>query len=81
MASGLCVIASDGGAAPEIVADGVHGLLFATGDVDALAEKIAWVSHHPDVAAEMGGRAPRKTAERFSLYAQGAALERFLPRQ
>lgn len=40
MAVGAPVIAADGGAFPELVDDGVTGLLSATGDADALASSI-----------------------------------------
>jgi glycosyltransferase involved in cell wall biosynthesis len=42
LASGLFVISTPVGAIPELVSDGEQGLLHPPGDVDALAEKMAW---------------------------------------
>lgn len=51
--AGLPVIGSRLGAIAEIVADGKTGLLFAPGDSEALAERIAWAFNHPDRLHEM----------------------------
>jgi glycosyltransferase involved in cell wall biosynthesis len=51
--AGLPVIGSRLGAIAEIVADGKTGLLFAPGDSEALAERIAWAFDHPDRLHEM----------------------------
>lgn len=46
---GVPVIASDLGALPEVVKDGVNGFLVAPGDVDALAGLFARLADHPEV--------------------------------
>lgn len=51
---GLPVIASRLGALPDIVQDGVTGLLFHPGDAADLAEKMAWANAHPERMARMG---------------------------
>lgn len=40
MMAGLCVIASDTGANPELIEDGVSGLLYQYGDISSLADAI-----------------------------------------
>ena len=51
--AGLPVIGSRLGAIAEIVTDGKTGLLFAPGDSEALAARIAWSFDHPDQMREM----------------------------
>lgn len=51
---GLPVIASRLGALPDIVRDGVTGLLFNPGDPVDLASKIAWANAHPEQMRRMG---------------------------
>ena len=73
MAIGLLVIASAISSIPEIVQDGVTGLLVSPGDEAVLAERLRWALEHPGEAREIGGRA-RAFAERcFSTgaYVQG----------
>ena len=61
-ASGLPVIASRLGALPNIVEDGVTGLLFNPGDEVDLAKKIAWADAHGEQMQQMG-RAARAEYE------------------
>jgi glycosyltransferase involved in cell wall biosynthesis len=61
-ASGLPVIASRLGALPDIVQEGVTGLLFNPGDAADLAAKIAWAQSHPQEMKRMG-RAARAEYE------------------
>ncbi|MEI8012328.1 MAG: glycosyltransferase family 4 protein [Candidatus Omnitrophota bacterium] len=53
-ASGRCVIASSAGGIPEMVQDGVNGLLFEAGNADDLAQKIQFIITHPDQARQWG---------------------------
>jgi glycosyltransferase involved in cell wall biosynthesis len=71
------VIAADHGGAREIVEDATTGILFPTGDDAALAEAIEGIARTPAAErAEMGARARRRIAEKFSLDAmQRATLE------
>ena len=55
--SGLPVIASQLGALPDLVTDGVTGLLFEPGNAKDLAEKMTWAQQHPDDMAAMGRNA------------------------
>ena len=57
MASGTAVLASDVGGNIELVRPGVTGLLFPSGDVGALAEKISQMINHASRTAKMGADA------------------------
>ncbi len=57
MRSGLLVIASDGGANPEIISEGVNGLLFETGNVNALADKMESVIFAPEMIRRISATA------------------------
>lgn len=70
-ACGLPVIASRLGALPELVDDGVTGLLFEPGAADDLARVLAWAEAHPHEMARMGAAA----RERYdALYTPGRNL-------
>ena len=62
MAAGLPVIATRAGALPEIVEDGVTGILVDRGDVDGLAGALRTLLDDPERRAAMG-RAGRKRVE------------------
>lgn len=53
-AQGRAVIASDLGSRREFVHEGKTGLLYPVGDVEALAERIAFLADRPQLTAEMG---------------------------
>jgi len=48
LALGVPVIASRVGALPELIQDGVTGFLCEPGDVRAFAERVRWLSAHPE---------------------------------
>ena len=66
MAHGKPVIASRMGAIPEIVDNGVTGLLCNPGDVDDLAEKIDYLWKRPDLCQEMGRAGLEKARKEYS---------------
>jgi glycosyltransferase involved in cell wall biosynthesis len=75
MAAGRPVIGSAAGAVPEIIQDGVNGLLTPPGDVDALAWAMARVLEDP--AALRWAEAGRQTVlERFTVERHVAAIQR-----
>lgn len=65
-ATGLPVIASDGGSAAEMVRDHQTGLHFRTGDSSDLAAKLGWALAHPEELAAMGLRARQEFEHTYS---------------
>jgi glycosyltransferase involved in cell wall biosynthesis len=65
-ACGLPVIASRLGAMAELIEDGRTGLMFAPGDADDLAQKIAWAERHPDAMRAMGENARCEYAAKYT---------------
>jgi glycosyltransferase involved in cell wall biosynthesis len=69
MLQGRPVIGSRIGAIPEIIDDGVNGLLFEPGNTDELAEKIRYLWDRPDLCRQMGMNGRQKA---LSLYSSEA---------
>ncbi len=67
MAMALPVIGTDNGGTPEIVVDGVTGLLFPYGDAAALSERIIWLLERPEEMARMGAAGRRRVEEHFTI--------------
>ncbi len=67
MAAGKPVIATDGGALPEIVIPGVTGLLVPMGDAPVMAEAMAALLSDPARAAAMGEAGRLRAQERFTI--------------
>src|SRR2546428_4957029 len=59
-----------GGGIPELVEDGVTGLLVPVGDTQALSAALEQLLRNPELAARMGMAARRRVEERFSLMGQ-----------
>ncbi len=66
MACGTPVVATTAGALPEIVEDGVSGLLVPPGDVEALADAIRTLLEEPERCCAMGKAGARRIRERFT---------------
>jgi len=60
------VIASDVGGIPEVIQDGVSGLLVPAKDGRKLAEKIAYIHQHPEEARKMAAAGHRFASRRFT---------------
>ena len=79
MAAGLPVVATRVGGIPEIVADGVSGILVPPRNPEALAAAILELASNPGRRAEMGGAARRRvsdfTADRTSEGTRRVYLE------
>ena len=65
-ACGTPVIATSAGALPEIVEDGVSGMIVPPGDAAALAKAIAILIQDPERCLQMGEAGARRIRERFS---------------
>ncbi len=66
MSWGKPVVSSAIGGLPEIVDDGVTGLLFEPGNVDQLADRIRYLWENPDVATRMGQAGCDKAKREYS---------------
>jgi len=69
-ACGVPALATAVGGAPELVQDGVTGLLAAAGDVEAVAAGLERFLGDARFAARLGAAARRRIEERFSLERQ-----------
>ena len=70
MACGVPVIASDAGGIPEIVVDGVTGLLVPTGSAPELAAALERLLADDDSRSRMGDAGLERARERFALAVQ-----------
>lgn len=70
MSTALPVVATSVGGIPEQVADGQTGFLVATGDSQAMAERIGLLLANPAQAKEMGESARRCVIDKFDFSRQ-----------
>ncbi len=78
MAAGRPVVASRVGGLPEVVEDGVSGILVPPGDARALADAIGRLLDDPALRARMGEAGRRIAAGRFGADRMCAELDRVL---
>jgi glycosyltransferase involved in cell wall biosynthesis len=67
MACGLPVVSTRVGGIPELVTDGVNGLLIVPGDVEALTRSIILLANEPSLRATLGECARETVRLRYSL--------------
>ncbi len=65
-ACGKPVIGSDIGGIPALVINGITGLLFEPNHVGELAQKIEWMTKHPQERSEMGKKARQLIERKFN---------------
>ncbi|WP_105432575.1 glycosyltransferase family 4 protein [Neorhizobium sp. T6_25] len=75
---GLPVICGTQDAAAEIITDGVDGYAVNPWDIEALAEKIAMLLDHPDMAAAMGEAGADKVRSRYFMEHFKGNLEKII---
>lgn len=75
MATGLPVIATDVGGNPELVADGITGLLTPAGDVLAMADKLLDYIEHSEKRQKHGQQGVLRVQKEFSLQAMVARYQ------
>lgn len=64
---GLPIVATNVGGIPEVVRDGITGLLAPPKDSEALAEKIIYLLSHPEEARKMGENGRKWVRKNFSV--------------
>lgn len=67
MKYGMAVISTYEGGIPDIIEDGVDGLLFPQRDTAALARRIICLLDHPEEINSLGQKARKKFMERFTV--------------
>ena len=67
MAAGLAIVTTPVGGIPEILDDGVEGMLIPVGNVEALAEKIEYLIKNPAVRLKLGERAKQRCREQMDF--------------
>ena len=77
MAAGRAIVATAVGAAPELIEDGVHGLLVPPGDAARLAEAIRRLLSQPRLARRMAEAARRRARERYGREAMVGRFTEF----
>ncbi|MEO0661672.1 MAG: glycosyltransferase, partial [Planctomycetota bacterium] len=78
MAMELPVVASDLSGIPELIEDGVHGLLAPPGDAEAIAGALASLAGNPEERARMGRRGRERVAQEYDLSENAVELARTL---
>ncbi|HVM96209.1 MAG TPA: glycosyltransferase [Candidatus Acidoferrales bacterium] len=73
MSSEIAVVASRVGGVPEVVEDGVNGLLVTPGDSAGLAEAVIRLAADPTLRHRLGNQARTCTSQRFDI---GSMVER-----
>jgi glycosyltransferase involved in cell wall biosynthesis len=77
MAAGRPIVATTVGAVPELIEDGVHGLLVPPGDPAALATAILRLLREPGLATSLATAARQRVHERYSRAAMVHRFEAF----
>ncbi len=78
MAYGLPVISSRHGGIPEVITDGVDGLLIAEAEPEPLARAVVIAATEPDLYARLSRRARRRVEAEYSVGASVGKLQTHL---
>lgn len=74
---GLPIVATDAGAIPYMIKDGINGLLVSPGDAEGLARAVERLAESPEMRARLG-KANRKMAEEFDWNKSFSKIESLL---
>ena len=74
MLAGALVIGANAGATPELIKDGVTGLLYKNGDPEALAEKIIWAISNAEAAVAIARAGRKYASEKFNKNAYASKM-------
>jgi len=75
MACGCAVVASTVGGNPELVSDGITGLLFDAGDASELGDRLERLIVDEDLRTRFGANASDSVRQRFSVQASAHTME------
>lgn len=75
MAAGKAVVATEAGAVPEVIRHDVDGWLVPPDDPAAMAQSLAHLLRHPDIARRLSSQARSRVQETFSLERMAAEIE------
>ena len=68
MAMGLPVIGTLHGGIPELIDDGISGLLVPERDGGAIADKVRYLIEHPEIWSDMGKAGRDRVEEKYDMY-------------
>jgi glycosyltransferase involved in cell wall biosynthesis len=75
MACGCAVVASAVGGNPELVSDGINGLLFQAGDAADLADRLERLIVDEDLRTRFGAESSNRVRQHFSREASVRRME------
>lgn len=75
MAGAKPVVATNGGGVPEIVVDGVTGILVPMGEVARMAEAVEFLLENPELAHQMGQRGRQRVLEHFTIQKSASMVQ------
>jgi glycosyltransferase involved in cell wall biosynthesis len=75
MAAAKAIVATRVGGVPDLIEDGVHGLLVEAQDAHGLASAVARLLREPELRARMGGEARKRQQAEFTIEAAVHRLE------
>lgn len=78
MAAGLPVVTGASGSLPEIVRNGIDGILFTPGDIDAHARSLLKIAVNQELRISMGRSAALRAKENFSIEKENEGLRKIL---
>jgi len=76
MAAGRPAVCTAVGGIPEVITDGVNGMLVKVHDTGELAAKVLAILQDKELSASLGARAQATVAEHFDADLQAAAMDR-----